>query len=310
MNNPDLLRNKIKLIDERIKKCDLCPRNCKVNRSNGELGFCKAPRDAVVYSYVAHPGEEPPISGRHGSGTVFFSYCTLRCAYCQNYKFSQLQNGKSVSDDELSDIFLKLQGDGCHNINLVTPTHFLQSILKALDTAGEKGLKIPIVYNTSGYENLDTLEILDGIADIYLADIRYSGNEPARKFSCAQDYADVARKAISKMYKSVGNLKMERGIAKKGLIVRLLILPNDSGAIEETLKFLSKDVSKEIYISLMSQYMPAYKASGFKEISRRISQKEYDAAVQLLDKYGLKNGWVQDFVADERLAGTNLRPIE
>ena len=210
---------------------------------------------------------------------------------------------------ELADIFLKLQATGCHNLNLVTPTHFLHPIIDALSMAREKGFKLPVVYNTSGYERTETLDILDGIVDIYLADIRYAADDAARKFSCAPGYALIARNAVKAMHEQAGGLVIEDGIAKKGLIIRLLILPNGLSGLEETFEFLSKKVSKDVFISLMSQYLPAYKAPGIKEISRRITKKEYDTAVELLHEYGFSNGWVQGFVSDDSLAGTNLKPI-
>ncbi len=312
------LTEKIKILQDSIKqsashltKCELCPRRCGVNRTKGQKGFCKAGILPAVYSYFPHTGEEPPVSGNRGSGTIFFTHCTMSCVYCQNYSFSQLSNEKEITTKGLSEIMLSLQGHGCHNINLVTPSHFVPQILEALLTATREGLRIPIIYNTSGYELVDTLKLLKGVVDVYLPDMRYGDNENSKKFSDAPDYASINRDAVKEMFSQVGNLETDKhGIAKKGVICRHLVLPGNTASSEKIFKFLSGDISKEVYISLMSQYCPTYKADMFPEINRRISTREYEEAVNLLSKYELANGWIQEAPDNmgSSLLGTNIKP--
>jgi len=280
-----------------LESCRVCPRECGVNRlKNDKLGFCRSGLNPVISSVSPHHGEEPPLSGTKGSGTIFFANCNLRCVYCQNYPISQMGNGEERSPGELACQMLWLQEQGCHNLNLVTPTHFMPQILKALDIARERGFKLPIVYNTSGYDSLESLRLLDGIVDIYLPDMRYSDDRTSLKYSIAPHYSEINRAAIKEMYRQVGNLVMdENGIAKRGLIIRHLILPCGLSGTERIMKFLAEEISKDVYISLMSQYFPAYKAGEHGEINRRITEKEYDAAYDIKMKYGLKNGWVQEF---------------
>lgn len=266
----------------------------------------------AVYSYFTHSGEEPPISGTKGSGTIFFTHCTMRCVYCQNYSFSQLSDEKEVSTGDLAWIMLGLQNRGCHNINLVTPTHYVPQILEALLIAAKEGLDIPIVYNTSGYETVDTLRMLDGIIDIYLPDMRYGDDASAGKFSDAPDYVKFNRMAIAEMFRQVGGLEMgAECIARKGIIIRHLVLPGGVSGTKAVFKFIAEEVSRDTYISLMSQYFPAHKACSIKELNRRITQQEYEEAVSLLSEYGLSNGWVQDPSdrMDNALLGTNIKKI-
>lgn len=277
-----------------LKSCQLCPRCCKVNRLKDKKGFCGAGKDIIMYNSHLHFGEEPPISGIKGSGTIFFAYCNSRCVYCQNYKFSQLGEGRVVSILELSELMLKLQKDGAHNINLVTPTHFVPQIIDALYSAKENGLHIPIVYNTSGYELEETLQILEGVIDIYLVDMRYSNDRLAMKYSELPDYVYYNRKAVKIMYNQVGDLIIENGIAKRGLIIRCLVLPNRISGIKETMRFIRNDISSQTHISLMSQYYPVFKSSQYPEINRKIKQSEYEEAVDVMYKLGLVNGWCQD----------------
>jgi len=279
-----------------LESCRVCPRECGVNRlEDNKSGFCKSGLNPVISSVGPHHGEEPPLSGTRGSGTIFFTNCNLRCVYCQNYPISQMGNGAERTTGELACQMLYLQEQGCHNLNLVTPTHFMPQILKALGTARERGFDLPIVYNTSGYESLEALRLLDGIVDIYLPDMRYSDNAAAMKYSVAPHYREINRAGIKEMYRQVGNLVLdEAGIARRGLIIRHLILPGGLSGTEEVMKFLAEEVSKDVYISLMSQYFPAYKAGEFKELSRRITSKEYEEAYQIMQKYGLENGWVQE----------------
>jgi putative pyruvate formate lyase activating enzyme len=293
----DVLNNRIEAAYQLLESCRVCPRECGVNRlKNDKLGFCRSGLNPVVSSASPHHGEEPPLSGTRGSGTIFFANCNLRCTYCQNYPISQLGNGVERTTGELACQMLWLQEQGCHNLNLVTPTHFMPQILKAIGIARDRGLNLPIVYNTSGYESIEALQLLDGIVDIYLPDMRYSDDAAARKFSIAPHYPEINRAAVKEMYRQVGNLELDdKGTAKRGLIVRHLILPHGLSGTEGVMKFLADEISRDVYISLMSQYFPAYKAGEHKEINRRISEEEYDRAYDIKIKYGLKNGWVQEF---------------
>jgi len=291
-----------------LKECQICPRKCRVNRLNNEKGFCRVGLEPVVCSYMPHHGEEPPISGTKGSGAIFFSYCNLKCVYCQNYQFSQEEEGQETSPEELSGFMLNLQKLGCHNINLVTPTHCMPQILKALKTAAEKGLNIPLVYNTSGYELPEVIKLLDGIVDIYLTDMRYADNKNSIKYSQASDYPSYNQKAVKEMYRQVGEAQFNsNGVMKKGLVIRHLVLPQDICGSDKIMRFISEEVSKKVFISLMSQYQPYYQAYKYKEISRRINENEYQRAIDCLNKYGLENGWIQDSQGLERFAGVNIK---
>ena len=263
----------------------------------------------MVCSFMPHHGEEPPVSGVHGSGTIFFSHCNMGCVYCQNYEFSQLEGGKDVNFSELADMMLQLQDMGCHNINFVTPTHVMPQILKALELAIPKGLKIPLVYNTSGYELQDMIKLLDEIIDIYLPDMRYADNEMALIYSHAADYPRYNRESVKEMHRQVGIAKIdEQGLIKRGLIVRHLVLPETIAGTEEIMQFIGRELSVDTYISLMSQYFPCYKADEIKELSRRITFEEYEAARDCLQKHGLRNGWIQESGGLDRFAGINIKP--
>ncbi len=292
------IKRRAELAYEGLRSCELCPWRCRVNRmEGGKRGVCRSYSRVKVASYNLHYGEEPPISGRRGSGTIFFSNCTLRCVFCQNYPISQLGTGKEYSDEELAEMMLYLQEEGAHNINFVTPTHFVANILNALYIAVNKGFRLPLVYNTSGYELEETLKLLDGIIDIYLPDIKYSDDKMAKKYSRAKDYVKHNRAALKEMYRQVGNLILnEEGVAVRGLIIRHLVLPNDISGTRESLRFIAEELSPEVTISLMSQYFPAYRASSYRELWRRITPREYLAAVEAMELYGLKNGWTQDFL--------------
>lgn len=307
-HNDSTLKEKVEKTYKLLESCEICPRRCKVNRLKGEKGFCRVGTNPVVCSFMPHHGEEPPISGKKGSGTIFFSYCNLKCQYCQNYSFSQNKEGEEISLEKLSELMLHLAEQRCHNINFVTPTHVMPQILKALYIAIEKGLKIPIVYNTSGYELPEIITILEGIVDIYLVDMRYADQEHSEKFSKASDYPHFNQQAVKEMHRQVGDAEIDDdGIMKKGIIVRHLVLPNNISGTEKIIKFLSKEISKNTYISLMSQYQPYYQAHKYPELSRRISKEEYQAAVDCLAKYGMENGWVQDSYGLERFAGVNIK---
>ena len=298
---PRYLNIKEEEFDRRIEKaykllssCEVCPHKCRVNRLKGEQGICRSGEEVIVSSYNAHFGEEPPLVGNFGSGTIFFTNCNLKCVYCQNYPISQLGNGNKVSLSELAKIMLALQKRKCHNINLVTPTHFVPQILKSLKLAIKIGLHIPIVYNTSGYDSVNTLKLLDGIVDIYLPDARYADNEIALKYSSAPGYFEIMKKALKEMHRQVGDLSLNRmGVAHSGLIVRHLVLPEGLSDTRKIMRFIAREISPHTYISLMAQYFPAYQAGQFPPLSRRINREEYREAFQAFKEEGLENGWFQ-----------------
>ncbi|MFQ5834909.1 MAG: radical SAM protein [bacterium] len=278
-----------------LEDCSLCPRKCGVNRKKGETGVCKSGEEVEVSSFHSHFGEEPPISGYRGSGTIFLAHCNLRCLFCQNYPISHLGNGNKVSTQQLAQMMLSLQKRGCHNINLVTPTHFIPQILSGFSQALEKGLNIPLVYNCSGYENVETLQLLEGVVDIYMPDLKYGTREAGEKYSSAPDYFEKAKKAIKEMHRQVGDLRLNReGIAQRGLLVRHLVLPNGLAGTRKVFAFLAEEISSHTYISIMSQYFPAYKAQEFKELNRRITRQEYQQALDIANELGLERGWRQD----------------
>jgi len=286
-----------------LEKCQLCPRRCKVNRIKGEVGFCRAPGvKLVVSSYHPHFGEERPLVGRGGSGTIFFTHCNLRCVFCQNWEISHLGRGRVVSIEELAEMMLRLQKIGCHNINLVTPTHYTPHILKALDIAVSKGLRLPIVYNTSGWENLEILKVLDGIIDIYLPDFKYWDSSMAAKYSSkAKDYPEITKKAILEMNRQVGVAKPANdGIIYRGLMIRHLVMPEDVSGSIKVIEWIAENLPKDTYINIMSQYNPCYKAYDYPEISRRVTFKEYKKVVDRAKELGLTNldiqgyGWFLD----------------
>ncbi len=280
-------------LEEAVIACNLCPWHCKTDRRKEKTGVCKGGYLPEISSYNLHFGEEPPISGTQGSGTIFFTGCQLRCVFCQNYPISQLRNGKQLEFEELADIMIELQKRGAHNINLVTPTPWIFQIVKSLLIAVQRGLNIPIVWNTSGYEDIKTLKLIEGVVDIYLTDIKYSDDKPAKRLSMANNYFSIAKEGTKEMFRQVGNLITENGIAKKGLIVRHLVLPNNLSGSEKVLEFLRKEISKDVFISLMSQYFPAYKAIDNKLLNRPLNKKEYDSVLESLEKNGLSNGWIQ-----------------
>jgi putative pyruvate formate lyase activating enzyme len=274
----------------RMERCDLCAQHCEVNRLDEESGVCKTGVQARVCSYGPHLGEEDPLRGWKGSGTIFFSRCNLHCQYCQNYDISQADAGWEVTPQELARIMLELQASGCHNINFVSPSHVVPQILATLPLAVQGGLRIPLVYNTGGYDSLETLEILDGIVDIYMPDMKYANEGYAKKYSRAQDYPRVNRAAVKEMHRQVGDLQVdERGLATRGLLVRHLVLPRNLAGTRQIIEFLAKEISKNTYLNLMAQYRPAYNASRYPELNRRITSSEYNAAVQIAKEAGLTN---------------------
>ena len=260
---------------------------------------------------MQHHGEEPPISATSGSGTIFFSHCNMKCVYCQNYYFSQLDNGAATTTEELAEMMFSLQGSGCHNVNLVSPSHFVPQILSALEIAIGKGLSIPIVYNTSGYDLPETLKLLDGIVDIYLPDMRYSDDGMAEKYSDAPDYVKYNRASIAEMHRQVGDLVLdEAGVALSGLIIRLLVLPEDISGTRESLKFIKESISSNAYLSIMSQYYPTFKSYNYKELSQGVIPAEYQNVIDEARRLGLNNGWIQEIPDenDTKFFGTNIKP--
>lgn len=293
--NSGELHNRVRLAYARLVCCDLCPHECGVNRLRGETGFCRAGIRPKVASANVHRGEEPPISGTRGSGTIFFSYCTLNCLFCQNFPISQLGNGEEMHLTGLSAGMLKLQRQGVHNINLVTPGHFLPQILAAIRAAIPQGLKLPIVWNSSGYEKADALALLDGVVDIYLPDMKYSTEGPARNYSAAPGYRDINRSAVLEMYRQVGHLELDRDdIARRGLIIRHLVLPEGAAGSGDTINWIAGNLGRDTHIALMNQFFPAHKASEVAGINRKITDSEYEIAVAALEEAGLENGWIQD----------------
>ena len=283
---------------ERIKEayaifenCQLCPRRCGVNRRKGEKGFCRAPLGLVVFSAHPHFGEEMPLVGQHGSGTIFFSNCNLRCVFCQNWPIAHEGRGKEVRDEDLAEMMIDLQKMGCHNINLVTPTHVMPNILNATRMALKKGLHLPLMYNTSGYERLEILKMLDGIVDIYKPDMKYMDPDKAEKYSAgAKDYPEVTKKAVMEMHRQVGVLKTNKeGIALQGVIIRHLVMPNRVAGTEKFVKWLAESLPKNTYVNIMAQYRVEYKAYEYPEIARGITVKEFLEAMDWAEKYGLNN---------------------
>lgn len=286
------LRCRIDKLKEVLKECTLCPRECRVNRLNGKYGVCRSSDRIVVSSLSAHFGEEQPLVGWNGSGTIFFTNCNMWCLYCQNYEISHLKRGEVISVTQLAEAMISLQQLGCHNINLVSPTHFTPQIAEALSTAIEKGLMIPIVYNSGGYESVETLKSLDGLIDIYMPDIKYSDNKNSRKYSGAKDYWDVVRKAVIEMHRQVGDLKINTfGIAERGLLIRHLVLPNNLAGSKTVVDFIAKEICLDSYVNIMDQYRPAFKAYQYPELSRHITSEEYDDVIQYAETLGLHRGF-------------------
>lgn len=290
-----MLQQKVKKLFTLSSPCKLCPWKCGVDRTKGQRGRCNAGNTIKIATAVPHFGEEPVISGRRGSGTIFFTHCNLKCCFCQNYQISQEALGTEVSVDELAAMMLDLQEKGCHNINLVSAVHYLPYIITALHIAAGNGLSLPIVYNTNGYEDVDVLWILNGIVDIYLPDIKYAQDSHAMKYSSAKNYSKISLKAIQEMFRQVGNLLIDnRKIALRGLLVRHLVLPDGLSGTDEILKTLKQLLGSHVFLSLMGQYTPCYKACKFKSLRAGISKEEYNQAIDALKSLGFENGWTQD----------------
>jgi putative pyruvate formate lyase activating enzyme len=284
----EVLQEKVREAEGILKKCVLCPHECEVDRTAGEEGFCRTGDKLLVSSYGPHFGEEKPLVGRFGSGTIFFGSCNLACVFCQNYSISQGGEGVEMSCPELADIMLSLQNEGCHNINLVTPTHQMPLILRSLLIASEKGLSLPIVYNCGGYESMQSLGILDGIVDIYMPDFKYMDPASGLKYSGAVDYPGAAKDALKEMHRQVGDLLLDKyGIAFRGLLVRHLVLPGGLAGTKEFVKFIAEEISRNTYINIMDQYHPCHKAFGYPPLDRRISDQEYADAIQAAEDAGL-----------------------
>lgn len=294
-----------------LKCCRLCPRECKVNRLDGELGFCRANDKLTLAKAYLHKWEEPCISGTNGSGTVFFTNCNLKCVFCQNHNISQEGKGKEISIERLSNIFLWQQKNNAHNINLVTPTHYIPQIILALDLAKEKGLKIPILYNCSGYEKAETIKLLDGYIDVYLPDFKYYSDKYAIKYSNAPNYFKFAKSAIAEMVRQTGKVKFDdKGIIQKGVIVRHMILPSLLFDSKKIIDFLYKNYKDSIYISLMNQYTPMFNSFKYPEIHKKLNPKMYDTLIDYCLSIGLQNAYIQDsssssktFVPDFNFSG-------
>jgi len=282
------MKARVDLAAKHLENCEVCPLECGVNRMKGELGVCKTGKFPQVSSYFAHHGEERPISGRHGSGTIFFTRCNLRCVYCQNADISQLSFGREVTAENLAAMMLDLQSQGCHNINFVSPSHVVPQILAGVLLAAQMGLRIPLVYNTGGYDSLEMLSFLDGVFDIYMPDMKYGDEASAWKYSRVKNYPEVNQQAVLEMQRQVGDLELvEGGIAYRGLLVRHLVLPNHLSGSVEILKFLAEKVSKNVYLNIMAQYHPAYGVSDFPELNRRIHPEEYREVIRLATDLGL-----------------------
>ena len=285
-----------------LESCSVCPRSCGVNRLAGEIGKCRTSRQAIVSSYGAHFDEEAPLVGRYGSGTIFFANCNLGCLFCQNYAISQLSEGQKIDKEELAYIMLSLQEKGCHNMNLVSPTHVVPQILEALEMAVESGLHVPLVYNSGGYDSVETLKILDGIVDIYMPDMKYDDEETARELSGIENYPEVNKAAVKEMHRQTGDLEINKeGVAQRGLLVRHLVLPHGLAGTKGIVHFLSREISRNAYVNIMDQYRPCYKALQIPGLGGRISSAEFHEALSFAQEAGLSRL--------DRIHATELPPI-
>ncbi|MHB9110731.1 MAG: radical SAM protein [Armatimonadota bacterium] len=297
MLSRNALRERADELRERLRACDLCPHACGVNRLAGAMGRCRTGAAARIASACDHHGEEPAISGQHGSGTVFVAGCNLRCVFCQNAQISQghLPDYPEQTADEIAETFLRLQRLGCHNLNWVSPTHVVPQLVEALAIAVERGLRLPVVYNSNGYDSRSVIAMLDGIVDIYLPDLKYADGAVAARLSGAPDYPDAAIAAIREMYRQVGDLELdERDVARCGLVVRHLVLPGNLAGSRVILRRLAEEVSPTVTVSLMAQYYPAHRAANTPELARTITVEEYEDALDAFADAGLENGWAQE----------------
>lgn len=297
------LTRRVEKLEALLERCTVCPRDCLNNRLKDEIAACYSGRLPIVSSYTPHFGEEPALVGTRGAGNIFFGNCNLRCVYCQNYQISQThkqQLKNEITHERLAELMLELQSKGCHNINFVSPTHFAPQMARGILIAAEQGLTVPIVYNTNAYDSVEVLRLLDGVVDVYLPDLKYAEDEAGYLYSKVSGYKDASRRAIAEMYRQVGDelLIGEDGLLKRGLIIRLLVLPNDIGGIRESLEWIRDELSPRVAISLMAQYYATHQAASnnrYVLLSRRISEGEWMRAVNALDELGMQEGWMQEF---------------
>lgn len=297
------LEHRVAALEALLERCTVCPRDCLNNRLNNEIAACYSGRLPIVSSYTPHFGEEPALVGTHGAGNIFFGNCNLRCVYCQNYQISQthkLQIKNEVTHERLAEMMLELQTKGCHNINFVSPTHFAPQMARAILIAARQGLRLPIVYNTNAYDSAEVLRLLSGIVDIYLPDLKYAEDKAGYLYSKVKSYQEVSRRAIAEMYRQTGPELVldDDGLLQRGLVIRLLVLPNDIGGIRESLEWIRDTLSPRVAVSLMAQYYPTHQAATSKRhilLSRRISECEWLRAVSALDEMGIDEGWMQEF---------------
>jgi putative pyruvate formate lyase activating enzyme len=286
------LKNRIQILNKFMGECRLCPRECRVNRLKGDVGYCKAGSEIEISSAFPHFGEEPPLVGHHGSGTIFLTHCNLRCIFCQNYDIAHLGRGETVTVSEMARVMLRLQEMGCHNINFVTPTHYVPQIVASLPEAIDIGLRLPLVYNCSGYESIEVIRLLHDIVDIYMPDVKFMNGEYSAKFCNAPDYPEVINKVLEEMHHQVGDLTLNSdGVAEKGLLIRHLVMPKKVASSEEVLRFIAEEISVNSYVNIMEQYRPEYLAHDHPEINRRTTHKEYLEAVEVARHYHLYRGF-------------------
>jgi len=319
LENGELAR-RVELLDRMLVSCDICPWDCRVNRLANQTRVCVAGRLPIVSSWAPHFGEEPALSGSHlargearGAGNIFFGHCNLRCVYCQNWQISQdfrsTRPGGEVSFERLAEIMLELQQQSCHNIGLVSPTHFVPQIARSLEIAARRGLHLPLVYNTNAYDSVEVLRLLDGVIDIYLPDLKYSDDVAAREYSKVPEYVEHSRAAVREMYRQLGDELVTdgRGLLRRGLVIRLLALPNDLAGVRETLEWIRDALSPRVTLSVMSQYYPANKVSDerFPLLNRKVRPREFERVLEWLDELGFENGWIQPLEAE---AGSYYRP--
>lgn len=285
-----LLREKTEQALSLLEKCSICPRRCGINRLKNSPGLCRSGRNARISSYGPHFGEERALVGRYGSGTIFFTNCNLNCVFCQNYDISQNGEGDEVSPEHLGNIMLELQNQGCHNINLVSPTHYVPQLLESLMNAIEAGLTVPLVYNSGGYDSVEILKILEGIVDIYMPDIKFGNDAAGEKYLGVKDYFTIASKAVKEMHRQVGDLEVDSGgVAFRGLLVRHLVLPENIAGSDTVIRFVAEEISKNTSINIMDQYYPAHRAFRYEELSRQVKPREYKEITSLARQLGLKN---------------------
>ena len=298
-----VLEQRVEALERLLESCTVCPRDCLNNRLNNDIAACYSGRLPIVSSYTAHFGEEPPLVGKHGAGNIFFGNCNLRCVYCQNYQISQThkqQLKNEVTHERLAEMMLELQQRGCHNINFVSPTHFAPQMARSILIAAQQGLHVPIVYNTNAYDAVSVLRLLDGVVDVYLPDLKYADDESGYLYSKVSGYKRFSRLALKEMYRQTGDelVFSDDGLLKRGLVIRLLVLPNDIGSIRESIEWIRDELSPRVAISLMAQYYPTHQAetnSRYVLLSRRIRESEWVKATSALELFGIEEGWVQEF---------------